>query len=151
MRVDDDAPSALVTMAGSNLSRPWTTLRLILAAIGIVYGFIQDSPSTEKQNEIAASEPAQPATAKKQKQESAVREPDIYPGESRNVLLTMYLPYLHLNTYSSLRIDPVTKVIGNTLEEEGLSVDIIDTTITDETVMLWERQRQSDGHWVPNA
>jgi hypothetical protein len=103
---DDDTPSPLMRTIGSVLSRPWTALFLVLAAVGIVYGFLQDSAPDKKQEKVALTEKTAPATTPSP--EPAAQQPDIYTGETREVMVTLYLPYLHRDAYSSMRIKPKT-------------------------------------------
>jgi hypothetical protein len=146
---DDDTPSALVRTIGSVLSRPWTALFVVLAAVGIVYGFLQDSSTDKKQAKVALTEKTAPATTPSP--EPAAQQPDIYPGETREVMVTLYLPYLHRDSYSSMHIKPKTKLSKNTWDKDGVEAEIIDTTIDNETVTLWEYRRKNDSYWVPDA
>ena len=148
---DDDTPSALMRTVGSVLSKPWAALFVVLAVVGIVYGFLQDSSPDKKQENGALTEKTAPTPATAPSPEPAAQQPDIYPGETREVMATLYLPYLHRDSYSSMRIEPKTRLSKNTWDKDGVEAEIIDTTIDNETVTLWERRRKNDGYWVPDA
>jgi hypothetical protein len=74
----------------------------------------------------------------------------ILPGETKNVVLTTYLNFLHQESFFPLTIEPMFK-IENKWEAEGVQVDIRQKQISPISVPIWEQYRDKDGLWIPTG
>lgn len=146
----ENLPETRSSATPFHLPRPSTLVFLLVVAGLLVAHYFYRRSSTPPEPNVdrkpaAAAEILLSSEGGAQETKQGLK---ILPGETKSVVLTTYLNFLHQESYFPLTLESMDK-IDNKWEAEGVQVDIRHKQISPITVPLWEQYRDKDDLWIP--
>lgn len=134
--------------AAPSLKRPLIIICAVFFLLVLIHFSFRGPKTVEiDQTSAVSSMRADPAVNEgAQRPSSAV----ILPGQTRRGKMSVYLPFLHRDSYFPLNISANISA-KNSWEEQGVIVNILNTSIKTETIILYERYNQSISEYVPDT